>query len=83
MIASSTRPAISYMAASTNQPHGQGGIEMRKKLPGAALVLVGAVWLLEGIGVLPYGFMAGQVFWAVAGGVCLVAGLALVVRGFR
>ena len=37
---------------------------------GGLMILVGGVWLLQGIGVLPGSFMTGQVFWAVMGAVC-------------
>lgn len=56
---------------------------MRKILPGLPLILIGGVWLLQGVGVLPGSFMTGQWFWAAVGAVCLAAGLAIVFRGLR
>ena len=56
---------------------------MRKVLPGLPLILIGAVWLLQGIGLLPGSFMTGQLFWAAVGAVCLAAGLAVAFRGLR
>jgi hypothetical protein len=50
---------------------------------GVLLVLVGGVWFLQGINVLPGGFMSGQTRWAVYGGLALVAGIVLVVRANR
>ena len=44
---------------------------------GGLMVLMGGVWTLQGIGVLPGSFMTGQTFWAVAGLLTLVAGAAL------
>jgi len=41
---------------------------------GVLLMLVGAVWFLQGIDVLPGSFMTGQTQWAVYGGVAFVAG---------
>ncbi len=56
---------------------------MRKVLPGLPLILIGAVWLLQGIGLLPGSFMTGQLFWAAVGAGCLAAGLAGAFRGLR
>jgi len=44
-------------------------------LVGAVLVFFGAVWLLQGINVLPGSFMTGQIRWAVYGGIAAAAGL--------
>jgi hypothetical protein len=44
---------------------------------GGLMVLMGGVWTLQGIGVLPGSFMTGQTFWSVAGLLTLVAGAAL------
>ncbi len=41
---------------------------------GGLIALTGGVWMLQGIGVLPGSFMTGQMFWAVAGLLALVAG---------
>lgn len=46
---------------------------------GVPLVIVGAIWFLQGINVLPGSFMTGQTRWAVIGGGCIVAGLASLV----
>ena len=50
---------------------------------GALLTLMGAVWMLQGVNVLPGSMMTGQTFWAVAGAVTLVVGLALAYLGVR
>ncbi len=50
---------------------------------GGLMILVGGVWFLQGIGILPGSFMTGQTFWAVTGAVSLAAGGLLVVAGFR
>ena len=42
---------------------------------GALLVLLGSVWVLQGINVLPGSFMSGQSRWAVRGGILVLAGL--------
>jgi hypothetical protein len=50
---------------------------------GGLMVLVGGVWLLQGVGILPGSFMTGQPFWAIAGAVFLAIGGLLVLAGFR
>ena len=39
------------------------------------LILLGCVWFLQGINVLPGSFMTGQMRWAVRGGILVVAGI--------
>ena len=41
------------------------------------LMVIGAVWFFQGIGVLPGSFMSGQTRWAVNGGIAAGAGLIL------
>jgi hypothetical protein len=50
---------------------------------GGLMILMGGVWLLQGIGILPGSFMTGQMFWAIIGAVLLAAGGLLVLVGFR
>jgi hypothetical protein len=50
---------------------------------GAVLVLSGGVWFLQGINVLPGSFMAGQIRWAVYGGLAMVAGVVLLLVNWR
>jgi hypothetical protein len=52
-------------------------------IPAILLVLLGAIWILQGIDVLPGSFMTGQMQWAYRGGVCLLVGLALLVFARR
>lgn len=40
----------------------------------ALLLLTGAVWILQGINILPGSFMTGQIKWAYAGIVTAVIG---------
>lgn len=47
------------------------------------IILVGAVWILQGINVIPGSFMTGQSQWAVYGGIALVVGLGLLVLANR
>ena len=52
-------------------------------LAGALLLLMGVVWFLQGIGVLPGSFMTGQTRWAAYGALALVVGVALLVMARR
>jgi uncharacterized protein YjeT (DUF2065 family) len=40
----------------------------------AVLILVGLVFVGQGVGIVPGSFMTGQQFWALAGAVLIVAG---------
>ena len=50
---------------------------------GGLMAIMGGVWLLQGVGVLPGSFMTGQTFWAVVGALILVVGGILAFAGFR
>jgi hypothetical protein len=50
---------------------------------GAIAILIGAVWILQGAGMLPGSFMTGQRIWLVIGIVVAIVGLVLAVNGFR
>jgi hypothetical protein len=39
------------------------------------LVVIGCIWFLQGINVLPGSFMTGQTRWAVRGGILVFAGI--------
>lgn len=58
---------------------------MRKALNiiGAALVFLGVVWFLQGVGALPGSFMTGQLQWAIYGGVAIAAGVVLLLAARR
>ena len=45
---------------------------------GIVLVLVGAVWVLQGIGVITGSFMTGQKLWFLIGLVAFLVGVVLV-----
>jgi uncharacterized membrane protein HdeD (DUF308 family) len=47
---------------------------------GVLLVLLGTIWFLQGINVLPGSFMTGQTQWAVYGGIAFVAGVFALLR---
>jgi hypothetical protein len=42
---------------------------------GVLLVLIGGIWFLQGVNVLPGSFMSGQMRWAVRGGILVIAGI--------
>lgn len=41
------------------------------------LIIVGIIWILQGINILPGSFMTGQIQWAYRGGIAAVVGIAL------
>ena len=52
-------------------------------IAGAILDLVGTIWVLQGLNILPGSFMTGQLFWAGAGLVAMIAGMTLLIMGVR
>ena len=42
---------------------------------GSLLILIGAIWILQGINLLPGSFMTGQRQWAVYGAISAAAGI--------
>ena len=50
---------------------------------GILLIVMGATWFLQGIGVLPGSFMTGEIQWAVYGACALVVGLVALARANR
>ena len=50
---------------------------------GAVLNVFGLVWFLQGIGVLGGSDMSGDAFWAIVGGVMIIAGVTILVRAER
>ncbi len=47
------------------------------RLVGAVLAVLGALWFLQGINVVPVGFMAGHIQYAVLGIVAIAVGIGL------
>ncbi|MDQ1734367.1 MAG: hypothetical protein QOH56_618 [Pseudonocardiales bacterium] len=52
-------------------------------IAGAIVALLGLLFTLQGVGVIKGSAMSGTAFWAVAGPVIIVAGLALAGFGIR
>ena len=50
---------------------------------GVLCVLIGAVWILQGINVLPGSFMTGQIQWAIYGAIAAILGIGLLVFANR
>jgi hypothetical protein len=53
------------------------------KIFGSVLIVLGAIWFLQGINVLPGSFMTGQTGWAVIGGIAFVVGVVLLIVASR
>ena len=50
-----------------------------RRVLGVLLILVGAIWFTQGIGVLKGSFMTGEGIWTVIGILCVFVGLLLLV----
>jgi uncharacterized membrane protein HdeD (DUF308 family) len=50
---------------------------------GALLVVIGIVWIFQGVGTLHGSFMTGHAIWTVIGALAVLFGVALVVGGAR
>jgi drug/metabolite transporter superfamily protein YnfA len=52
-------------------------------IAGAVMVLLGGVWILQGINILPGSFMTGQIQWAIYGAVLAIAGVVVILWARR
>ena len=50
---------------------------------GALFVLMGVVWIFQGVNVIPGSFMTGDVDWSYRGGVLAVVGLVVLFVSLR
>jgi len=50
---------------------------------GVVLMLMGVIWFLQGVNILPGSFMTGQIQWAFYGGVAVIVGAGLLVAANR
>jgi hypothetical protein len=50
---------------------------------GVVLILVGCIWVLQGVNILPGSFMTGQMKWAAYGAIAIVIGIALLLMNRR
>ena len=53
-------------------------MKLAQQLFGGALVLIGIIWILQGINILPGSFMTGQTKWAVYGALAVAVGVVLI-----
>jgi hypothetical protein len=44
---------------------------------GVLLIAIGAIWILQGVNILPGSFMTGQIVWAYRGAAAAVVGILL------
>jgi hypothetical protein len=59
------------------------GMKLIGRIIGVLLALIGCIWILQGINVLPGSFMTGQMQWAIYGAIALVVGVAIFVASGR
>jgi len=45
---------------------------------GGLLILMGVIWILQGVNILPGSFMTGQIQWAINGTISAIIGAVLV-----
>jgi hypothetical protein len=50
---------------------------------GVLAILLGGVWILQGLNVLPGSFMTGDIKWAVYGAILAVVGIAAILWARR
>ena len=50
---------------------------------GVVLMLMGVIWFLQGVNILPGSFMTGQIQWAYYGGIAVIVGAGLLVAANR
>jgi hypothetical protein len=58
-------------------------VKLAAAIAGVLAVLLGGVWILQGLNVLPGSFMTGDVRWAMYGSLVALGGIALVVWSRR
>jgi hypothetical protein len=65
--------------------HYVAGQQMRIALNilGTLSVIMGCIWLLQGINILPGSFMTGQTKWAIYGGLLAIVGVGLLIVARR
>jgi hypothetical protein len=50
---------------------------------GGLLILMGIVWFLQGVNILPGSVLTGQTQWAIYGGIAVVAGIGILGFAYR
>jgi hypothetical protein len=54
-------------------------MQLAIRILAALLIIVGVIWILQGVNILPGSFMTGQIQWAYRGGIAAIIGIALLV----
>ena len=47
------------------------------RILGIILMIIGTIWILQGVNILPGSFMTGQTKWAINGAIAVVIGVVL------
>lgn len=50
---------------------------------GGLLIVMGTIWILQGVNILPGSFMTGQIVWAWRGAFAAVVGILLILLANR
>jgi hypothetical protein len=58
--------------------HRRNKMKIALNIIGSLLVLMGVIWFLQGINILPGSYMTGQIKWAINGALSFLIGAALV-----
>jgi len=58
-------------------------MRVASKILGVLCLLVGGVWILQGVDILPGSFMTGQTKWAIYGSLLAVVGIGLLISANR
>ena len=58
-------------------------MKIAMRVLGVILMIVGVIWILQGVNILPGSFMTGHVIWAVYGGLAAAAGIGLLALSRR
>jgi hypothetical protein len=53
------------------------------KIVAVLLIVIGIIWILQGVNVLPGSFMTGQIQWAYRGAAAAIVGLIIFVFAIR
>lgn len=51
------------------------------KVTGGVMILVGGIWVLQGMNILPGSFMTGDPQWAINGAITMAIGIVLFMIG--
>jgi hypothetical protein len=64
-----------------NESKGDIRMKIGLYIIGTLLILGGAIWVLQGVNILPGSFMTGQIKWAINGTISIVIGAGLILFG--